>query len=256
LRAPPTPHGGEADKLDPFREVRSPARNFGPARLAGGVAVTPLARRLASEAGIDLTKVTGSGPRGRIVARDLDAAPKPLTQAQAALPVTLTADVMIGQPLALCAEASGVELSDIVVKAWGATLARAMPGKSSDIALLTASGRRVIRDAASKPLSVLAKLRADGTPATGSENAASAISIPGVPGIASVADILRPPHTTLLSVAAPRRAPVEGEDGSVRFTDMMTVTLACDPQAGDAAGAAQLLAAFKAYVERPVMMLV
>ena len=44
-------------KLDPFFEVRTPERNFGPARLAGGVAVTPLARRLAAEAGIDLSRV-------------------------------------------------------------------------------------------------------------------------------------------------------------------------------------------------------
>jgi len=64
-------------KLDPFFEVRTPVRNFGPARLAGGVAVTPLARRLASEAGIDLAKLRGSGPHGRIVARDVESAPRP-----------------------------------------------------------------------------------------------------------------------------------------------------------------------------------
>ena len=57
--------------LDPFREVRTPARNFGPARLASGIVVTPLARRLAGEAGIDLSRIAGSGPHGRIVARDI-----------------------------------------------------------------------------------------------------------------------------------------------------------------------------------------
>jgi pyruvate dehydrogenase E2 component (dihydrolipoamide acetyltransferase) len=61
-----------AIKLDPFREVRTPERNFGPARLPGGVVVTPLARRLAGEAGIDLSRITGSGPHGRIVARDIE----------------------------------------------------------------------------------------------------------------------------------------------------------------------------------------
>lgn len=60
-------------KLDPFREVRTPERNFGPARIAGGIAVTPLARRLAGENGIDLTRIKGSGPHGRIVARDVEA---------------------------------------------------------------------------------------------------------------------------------------------------------------------------------------
>ena len=64
-------------KLDPFFEVRTPERNFGPARLSGGVTVTPLARRLASEAGIDLSRLRGSGPHGRIVARDVENAPRP-----------------------------------------------------------------------------------------------------------------------------------------------------------------------------------
>jgi pyruvate dehydrogenase E2 component (dihydrolipoamide acetyltransferase) len=64
-------------KLDPFFEVRTPERNFGPARLSGGISVTPLARRLASEAGIDLSRLRGSGPHGRIVARDVENAPRP-----------------------------------------------------------------------------------------------------------------------------------------------------------------------------------
>jgi pyruvate dehydrogenase E2 component (dihydrolipoamide acetyltransferase) len=62
--------------LDPFFEVRTPEHNFGPARLAGGVTVTPLARRLASEAGIDLARLHGSGPHGRIVASDIEDAPR------------------------------------------------------------------------------------------------------------------------------------------------------------------------------------
>jgi pyruvate dehydrogenase E2 component (dihydrolipoamide acetyltransferase) len=61
-------------KLDPFFEVRTPLRNFGPARIAGGRSVTPLARRLAAEAGIDIGSVAPSGPHGRIVARDVEAA--------------------------------------------------------------------------------------------------------------------------------------------------------------------------------------
>jgi pyruvate dehydrogenase E2 component (dihydrolipoamide acetyltransferase) len=64
-------------KLDPFFEVRTPERNFGPARQPGGIAVTPLARRLAAEAGIDLARMRGSGPHGRIVAHDVEQAPRP-----------------------------------------------------------------------------------------------------------------------------------------------------------------------------------
>jgi len=61
-------------ELDPFFEVRTPDRNYGPAKLAGGAVVTPLARRLAADAGIDLARVIGSGPHGRIVARDVASA--------------------------------------------------------------------------------------------------------------------------------------------------------------------------------------
>ena len=68
--APSTARAGMP--YDPFREVRSPERNYGRARLPNGVAITPLARRLAAETGIDLTAVRGSGPRGRVVARDVE----------------------------------------------------------------------------------------------------------------------------------------------------------------------------------------
>jgi pyruvate dehydrogenase E2 component (dihydrolipoamide acetyltransferase) len=70
-------------QLDPFFEVRTPARNYGPARLPGGAFVTPLARRLAAEAGIDLSRTAGSGPHGRIVARDVESAPPPVRTALA-----------------------------------------------------------------------------------------------------------------------------------------------------------------------------
>jgi pyruvate dehydrogenase E2 component (dihydrolipoamide acetyltransferase) len=84
--APPRP-ASQPVKLDPFFEVRTPARNFGPARLPGGVSITPLARRLAAEAGIDLSKTQGSGPHGRIVARDVAEAPRP-ARALASEPTT------------------------------------------------------------------------------------------------------------------------------------------------------------------------
>ena len=75
--APPPKAPQQPIKLDPFFEVRTPDRNFGSARLPGGVTVTPLARRLAAEAGIDLSRLSGSGPRGRIVANDVENAPRP-----------------------------------------------------------------------------------------------------------------------------------------------------------------------------------
>ena len=46
-----------------------------PAAGAGRVFASPLARRLAAERGVDLRALVGSGPGGRVVKRDLDAAP-------------------------------------------------------------------------------------------------------------------------------------------------------------------------------------
>lgn len=59
---------------DPLNPVVTPAKNFGPARLSDGTNVTPLARRLAAQKQVNLQQVKGSGPRGRILARDIEAA--------------------------------------------------------------------------------------------------------------------------------------------------------------------------------------
>lgn len=61
--------------LDPWNEVRTPERNFGPARRHDGVVLTPLARRLAAQRNIDIATLTGTGPRGRVLARDVTEAP-------------------------------------------------------------------------------------------------------------------------------------------------------------------------------------
>ncbi len=47
-----------------------------PRRAGERVFASPLARRIAMDKGIDLSSLKGSGPRGRIVKADLDAAPK------------------------------------------------------------------------------------------------------------------------------------------------------------------------------------
>ena len=61
----------------------------GPAPKAGRVAASPLAKRLAKDAGVDLARVAGSGPHGRIIRRDIEAvaAGKLPMLAPAAVPV-------------------------------------------------------------------------------------------------------------------------------------------------------------------------
>ena len=53
----------------PAAPVQVPA----PAPSAGRIAASPLARRLAKDAGMDIARVAGSGPHGRIVRRDVEA---------------------------------------------------------------------------------------------------------------------------------------------------------------------------------------
>ena len=55
-----------------------PARGDGAAQPASGerILASPLARRMAQQAGVDLRTVKGTGPRGRIVKADLEGAPK------------------------------------------------------------------------------------------------------------------------------------------------------------------------------------
>jgi pyruvate/2-oxoglutarate dehydrogenase complex dihydrolipoamide acyltransferase (E2) component len=245
----------KAFTMEPFREVRSPERNFGPARLPGGTVVTPLARRLAGEAGIDLANVKGSGPHGRIVAADIETARKtPPAQTHATVPVVLTADVEIGRSLDLASQAK-LSLGDVIVKAWATALKRVMPSEHSDIVLMTGKTRAVIRDAAGKSLTAIASARID-PGATDDTQGASSIFIVDVPGIASVVDVLRPPQTTMLSIGSQRRAPVEAAGGTVKFVGIVTATLSCDAHAVDGALGAELLAAFKGFVEQPVTMIV
>ncbi|HET7717835.1 MAG TPA: biotin/lipoyl-containing protein, partial [Bauldia sp.] len=82
-------------ELDPFREVNTPARNFGPAR-RNGVPVTPFARRLAASAGLDLGSVAGTGPRGRITGKDVETAIRERSTPQPSLARAEYFDEMIG----------------------------------------------------------------------------------------------------------------------------------------------------------------
>jgi pyruvate dehydrogenase E2 component (dihydrolipoamide acetyltransferase) len=63
---------------------QQPTRSSGQ-RPGGRVKASPLARRMAAEKGIDLAGVTGSGPEGRVIARDLEGAVQPASASRAAI---------------------------------------------------------------------------------------------------------------------------------------------------------------------------
>jgi pyruvate dehydrogenase E2 component (dihydrolipoamide acetyltransferase) len=68
--APTAPAPPAVSKAGPPTPPSAP-----PAAEGGRVRASPLARRLANERGVDLKELSGTGPNGRIIRRDIDAAP-------------------------------------------------------------------------------------------------------------------------------------------------------------------------------------
>jgi len=319
--------------LDPFREVRTPERNYGPARLASGTVVTPLARRLAGEAGIDLSRLAPSGPHGRIVARDVQSAiaatpsgvallvPSPerikalyaegtydevpldsmrrtiaarLVEATQTIPhFYLVADVVIERLDSVRREANAaalpdatgepafkLSLNDFIIKALALALQRVPTAnavwaedrilrfKSSDIGVAVAIDgglvTPVIRGAENKSLlaissemkDLVTRARARKLTAAEIRGGASTVSNLGMFGVREFAAIINPPHATILAAGAGTRRPVETADGGVAFRSEMTVTLSCDHRVLDGAVGAELLTAFRHFIEHPVTMMI
>jgi pyruvate dehydrogenase E2 component (dihydrolipoamide acetyltransferase) len=78
--APPPPASAPSAAPAQRRDGGEPARingggaGVGTAPAAGRIFASPLARRLAKEAGIEIGRIQGSGPHGRVIARDIGAA--------------------------------------------------------------------------------------------------------------------------------------------------------------------------------------
>jgi len=317
--------------LDPFREVRTPERNWGPARLATGATVTPLARRLAGQAGIDLTRIVASGPHGRIVASDVEkaiaSAPVPgmalrpapsadrikalypeggyeevpldsmrrtiasrLVEAVQTVPhFYLSTDVVIERLEAVRKEANEstlpgpagepapkLSLNDFIVKALALALQRVPAAnavwaedrilrfKSSDIGVAIAvdgglvtpvvrqADRKTLLEISAEVKDLAARARARKLKPADLQGGASAVSNLGMYGVREFSAIINPPHATILAAGAGTRRPVETADGGIAFLAQMTVTLSCDHRVVDGAVGAELLAAFRHFIEHPV----
>jgi pyruvate dehydrogenase E2 component (dihydrolipoamide acetyltransferase) len=86
------------------------------------------------------------------------------------------------------------------------------------------------------------------------QGGSSSVSNLGMYGITQFSAVINPPHGTILAVGVGEER-VYAEKGQVKVGQFMTVTCACDHRAVDGALGAELLAAFKALIETPVMML-
>ncbi len=83
----------------------------------------------------------------------------------------------------------------------------------------------------------------------------SAVSNLGMYGVKEFAAVINPPHATILAVGTGEERAV-ARNGRVDAEWMMSATLSTDHRAVDGALGAQLLGAFKALIENPVLMMV
>ncbi len=86
------------------------------------------------------------------------------------------------------------------------------------------------------------------------QGGSSAVSNLGMFGIKDFAAVINPPHATILAVGAGIEKPVV-RDHKVEIRTIMTVTLSTDHRAVDGALGAQLMSAFRDFIEKPASML-
>jgi pyruvate dehydrogenase E2 component (dihydrolipoamide acetyltransferase) len=83
----------------------------------------------------------------------------------------------------------------------------------------------------------------------------TAVSNMGMMGVKNFAAVVNPPHATILAVGSGEERVVV-KKGVMMVAQVMTVTLSTDHRAVDGALGAELLGAFKGYIENPMRMLV
>ncbi len=121
----------------------------------------------------------------------------------------------------------------------------------------------IIRRAEEKPLSIISNEMKDmGARAKSKkllpeeyQGGTTAVSNMGMMGVKNFSAVVNPPHATILAVGAGEQRPVV-KGGALAVATVMTVTLSTDHRCVDGALGAELLKAFKGYIENPMSMLV
>jgi pyruvate dehydrogenase E2 component (dihydrolipoamide acetyltransferase) len=172
-----------------------------------------------------------------------------------------------------------ISVNDFVIKALALALQRVpeanvtwtegamLTHKHSDIGVAVAIPggliTPVVRHAEAKSLSLIsnemkdfaARARARKLKPEEYQGGSSAVSNLGMFGIKDFAAVINPPHATILAVGAGEERAVV-RSGKIEAAWLMSVTLSTDHRAVDGALGAQLLDAFKALIENPLMMVV
>lgn len=294
----------------------------------GRIFASPLAKRIAQDKGIDLSNITGSGPRGRIVKADVEGAPKAaprgkskpqallgsidarafyeegsfdeiplnsmrktiarrLTQSKQEIPhYYLTIDCVLDELLKVRKHLNeegaeqGIKLSvnDFIVRASALALKKVpaanvsfaddalLQHHHSDVGIAVALEggliTPIIRRAEEKGLAEIsaeakelaARARDKKLSPAEFEGGSFSVSNLGMFGIKNFTAVINPPQAAIMAVGAGEPRPII-VNGEVKAATVMTVTLSCDHRAIDGALGAQLLAAFKSYIEYPPSML-
>ena len=113
-----TPPAPVAAALRPAAVVSAPAAapaGLGQGAQGGRVKASPLAKKIAAQTGVDLRLLRGSGPGGRIIRRDVEAAG------------SSTAGSITGSVATMPAAVSGAEFEDVPLTQIRAAIARRMP---------------------------------------------------------------------------------------------------------------------------------
>src|SRR5207302_2714504 len=121
----------------------------------------------------------------------------------------------------------------------------------------------IVRNAETKTLSAIsnelkdmvARARARKLKPQEYQGGTTAVSNLGMYGIKDFTAVINPPHATILAAGAAEERPIVRK-GAIVAAHVMSVTLSCDHRAVDGALGAELIGAFKALIENPVMMVV
>ncbi|XP_031508823.1 dihydrolipoyllysine-residue acetyltransferase component of pyruvate dehydrogenase complex, mitochondrial isoform X4 [Papio anubis] len=281
---PPTPQ-----PLAPTPSAPCPATPAGP---KGRVFVSPLAKKLAVEKGIDLTQVKGTGPDGRITKKDIDsfvpskAAPAPAAvvpptgPGMAPVPTGVFTDIPISNIRRILEGRSKISVNDFIIKAsalaclkvpeanssWMDTVIRQNHVVDVSVAVSTPAGLitpivfnahiKGLETIANDVVSLAAKAREGKLQPHEFQGGTFTISNLGMFGIKNFSAIINPPQACILAIGASedKLVPADNEKG-FDVASMMSVTLSCDHRVVDGAVGAQWLAEFRKYLEKPVTML-
>ena len=171
-----------------------------------------------------------------------------------------------------------LSVNDFVIKAWALALQKVPTAnatwavdsilyhKRSDVAVAVAipgglftpvvksADQKTLRQISEEVKDLAGRARSKKLAPHEYQGGTTSVSNLGMYGIKEFGAVINPPHGTILAVGAGEER-VYVHRGEIKVGQFMTVTCACDHRAVDGALGAELLAAFKALIETPIMML-